>query len=112
MEEKNKEIKEIIFNPENVEITYETDVKEIITKDYEGYKKLYDGWLLEEPIFISDIYKNEMRDLFFAAKNRNLSIMQLNNFLTEDNREEATKFIKYMRKRNYTEERKKWIKKQ
>jgi hypothetical protein len=111
MEEKGKEIKEIIFKTDIIEITYETDIIEIINKDCNGYKKLYELWLIEQPVFISDIYKIQMRDLYLASRNKELSINELNNFLSEENRNEAIKFINYMRKRDLSEERKKWTKK-
>ena len=112
MEEKGKEIKEIIFTPETIEITYETDVKEIITKNNIGYTNLYNAWIKENPVFISDIYKMEMRDLYYSSRNNELSISVLNNFFREENKENAKKFINYMRKRDLTEEKKKWTKKQ
>ena len=108
MEQLDKEIKELVLTPTTIEITYENDVIEIVNKNGEGYKKLYDAWLLEQPMFISDIYKTQMRDLNFAARNNQECINNLNNFLSQENQEEALKFITYMRKRDLTFERQKW----
>jgi len=108
MEQEGEEIKTISFTDTNVEIIYANDIKEIIKKDNEGYKKIYDAWLVQQPMFISDIFKTQMRDLTFAARNTYPSILQMNKFLSEENREEALKFIEYMRKRDLTFERQKW----
>jgi len=108
MEEQNEEIKTIVFLDKAIEITYNNNVKETIVKDKEGYKKLYDAWLLEQPMFISDIYKSQMRDLTYASRNNITALGQINNFLSESNKDEALKFIIYMRKRDLTNERQKW----
>lgn len=108
MEYLDKEIKQLILTPTTIEITYENNIIEIVNKNGDGYKKLYDAWLLEQPMFISDIYKTQMRDLNFAARNNHESINNLNNFLSQENQDEALKFITYMRKRDLTFERQKW----
>jgi len=109
MEETDKKIKNLILTTTTIEIIYENDVIEIINKNKDGYKKLYDGWLLEKPMFISDIYKMQMRDLNFASRNNQESLNNLNLFFDENNYNEALKFIEYMRKRkNLTFDKDKW----
>lgn len=110
MEYLENEIVDVIFTDTNFTITYDNNETEVVEKNKEGYKKLYDAWLLEQPMFISDIYKTQMRDLAFATRNNSSSLNQLNNFLSEGNKIEAIKFITYMRKRDLTFEREKWIK--
>jgi hypothetical protein len=110
MEYLENEIVDVIFTDTNFTITYDNSKTEVVEKNKEGYKKLYDAWLLEQPMFISDIYKTQMRDLAFATRNNAASLNQLNNFLSEGNKTEAIKFITYMRKRDLTFEREKWIK--
>ena len=83
MEQPDEEIKTISFTETTVEIIYANDISEIITKDSAGYKKLYDAWLVQQPMFISDIYKMQMRDLTFAARNTIPSVLQMNKFLSE-----------------------------
>ena len=83
----------------------------IIEKNKDGYKKLFDAWLIEQPMFISDIYKTQMRDLNFASRGNETSINHLNSFIKEENKAEVIKFITYMRKRDLTFEKSKWIKK-
>jgi len=108
MEELEQDIKDLILTETTIEITYMNNVIEIVNKNAAGYKKLHDAWLLEQPMFISDIYKTQMRDLNFAARNNQTSLNNLNLFFTPDNKEEALKFIIYMRKRDLTYERQKW----
>ena len=108
MEESDKEIKSLLLTPTTIEITYENDITEVVTKDSSGYKKIHDAWLLEQPMFISDIYKTQMRDLSYASRNNISSLNQLNTFFSEENHDEALKFITYMRKRDLTYERQKW----
>jgi len=110
MEYLENEIKTIEYG-EIIKIVYDNDEIELIERNKEGYKKLYDAWLKEQPMFISDIFKTQMRDLTFATRGNESSINQLNSFLSEENAEQATKFIVYMRKRDLTFERSKWIKK-
>lgn len=108
MEEIEQDIKDLILTETTIEITYMNDVKEVVNKNAAGYKKLHDAWLLEQPMFISDIYKTQMRDLNFAARNNQQSLNSLNLFLSPENKDEALKFIIYMRKRDLTFERQKW----
>ena len=82
-----------------------------VEKNKEGYRGLYDAWLKEQPMFISDIFKTQIRDLTFASRGNEISLNQLNNFLSDENKEQAVKFIVYMRKRDLTFERAKWTKK-
>ena len=111
MEQPEEEIKSVIFNENTINITYMNDIEEIITRNTEGYKKLYDAWLKEQPMFISDKYKMQMRSLnFILKKNNETAIQELNSFLSENNREEALNFIKYMRTRDLTFEKQKWNK--
>jgi len=110
MEYLENEIIEISFTPEIVTITYDNNQTEIINKTKEGYKLLYDGWLKEQPMFISDIFKTQMHDLSFAARGYNDKINNMNNYLMEENKEEALRFIVYMRKRDLKFERAKWTK--
>jgi len=108
MEYLENEITEIVFTHNTITITYDNNEIEIVEKTKEGYKKLYDAWLKEQPMFISDIFKTQIRDLSFAYRNNETSFNQMNNFLTEANREQALAFIVYMRKRDLTFEKAKW----
>jgi len=109
MDYKELDITELNFENNNLLITYSNNEVEILPKNFDTYSKLYDDWLLDQPMFISDIFKTQMRDLFFVAKNNDInSLNSLNSFLSESNKDEVLKFITYMRKRDLTEEKKKW----
>ena len=86
MEYKDIDIKSVSFDDTNIYITYSNDMNEIIIKNAESYLDLYDDWLLDNPMFICDKYKTQMRHLFFAGKNNDReSINSLNDFLSENN---------------------------
>lgn len=108
MEQPEQQVKDIIFTDIDFKIIYDNDTEETIQKNQEGYKILYDAWLVEQPMFISDIYKTQMRDLNFASRGNQSSINQLNLFIVEENKTEVIKFINYMRNRDLTFERQKW----
>ena len=109
MEFKELDIKFISINDDAITVTYSNDNIEIIPKTWESYLNMYNEWILDNPVFITDIYKDQMRHLFFAGENRDQnSINYLNTFFSDANKEEALKFIVYMRKRDLTNERKKW----
>jgi len=111
MENLEQEIKSIEYNEIIISIEYENNNIEIVEKNKDGYRKLYDAWLKEQPMFISDIYKTQMRDLTFASRGNENALNDLNTFLSENNKEQATEFIIYMRKRDLTYEKSKWTKK-
>jgi hypothetical protein len=104
-------IKDVVFTNETIELTYENDEKEIVEKTKEGYKKLYNAWLKENPMFISDKFKTQMRDLTYASNGNMTNLNEINGFLSEGNREKAIEFMTYMRTRDLTYERSKWTKK-
>ncbi len=110
MEYVEEQIKDIVMTNDEIQITYMNDMIEVIGKNKEGYKKMYDGWLVEQPRFISDIYKTQMRDLFFASRGNMTNINNLNNFFIENNKTDVLKFLTYMRSRDLTFERDKWNK--
>jgi hypothetical protein len=110
MEYPEEDVVDVSLTDTNINIVYQNGGNEIITKDKEGYKKMYDEWLLEQPMFISDIYKTQMRDLSFGSRNNQKSVDNLNKFFSESNKTEVIKFINYMRKRDITFEKEKWIK--
>jgi len=110
MEYPNENVVDVILTEIEIKILYENGETEIITKNKEGYKLMYDEWLKEQPMFISDIYKTQMRDLSFGYRNNQSSLENLNNFFTEANKIEVIKFLNYMRKRDLTFEKDKWIK--
>jgi len=110
MDYPEEDVVDVNLTDTEINIIYQSGGTEIITKNKDGYKKMYDGWLVEQPMFISDIYKTQMRDLSFGSRNNQSSVDNLNNFFRQDNKEEIIKFLNYMRKRDLTFEKNKWIK--
>jgi hypothetical protein len=110
MDYPEEDVVDVNLTDTEINIIYQSGGTEIITKNKDGYKKMYDGWLVEQPMFISDIYKTQMRDLSFGSRNNQSSVDNLNNFFRQDNKEEIIKFLNYMRKRDLTFDKNKWIK--
>jgi hypothetical protein len=110
MEYPEEDVVDVSLTDTDINIVYQNGGNGILTKDKEGYKKMYDEWLLEQPMFISDIYKTQMRDLSFGSRNNQTSVDNLNKFFSENNKTEVIKFLNYMRKRDITFEKAKWIK--
>lgn len=104
-------IKDVVFTNETIELTYENNKKEVVKKTKEGYKDLYNAWLKENPMFISDKFKTQMRDLTYASNGNATNLNDINNFLSENNKVKVIEFITYMRTRDLTFERSKWTKK-
>ncbi len=110
MEHPEEDVVDVILSDVDINIIYQNGGTEVITKNKEGYKIMFDEWLLEQPMFISDIFKTQMRDLSFGSRNNQTSVNNLNNFFVENNKTEVIKFLNYMRKRDLTFEKQKWIK--
>lgn len=110
MEFPEEDVVDVSLTDTNINIIYQNGGTEKITKNKEGYKLMFDAWLLEQPMFISDIYKTQMRDLSFGSRNNQASVDNLNKFFSESNKTEVIKFLNYMRKRDITFEKAKWIK--
>jgi len=110
MEYPEEDVVDVILTETEIKIIYQNGGNEILTKDKDGYKRMFDEWLKEQPMFISDIFKTQMRDLSFGSRNNQASVNNLNNFFSENNKTEVIKFLNYMRKRDLTFEKQKWIK--
>jgi len=110
MEYPEEDVVDVILTETEIKIIYQNGGNEILTKDKDGYKRMFDEWLKEQPMFISDIFKTQMRDLSFGSRNSQTSVNNLNNFFSENNKTEVIKFLNYMRKRDLTFEKQKWIK--
>lgn len=63
------------------------------------YLNIYDSFIKDVPVFISDKHKQIMKHINFVKinKDKELSIKSLENFFS--NNENATKFLKYIRTR-------------
>ena len=111
MENINNKIVDIVFNENNMIISYDNEQTETLAIGKETYSKMYKEWLVEQPPFISDIYKQNMNNIILSSIHNNIDCANtLNNFFVENNKQEVIKFINYMRGRDLTQEKLKWNK--
>jgi len=111
MENINNKIVDIVFNENNMIISYDNEQTETLSIGKETYSKMYKEWLVEQPPFISDIYKQNMNNIILSSIHNNIDCANtLNNFFVENNKQEVIKFINYMRSRDLTQEKLKWNK--
>ncbi len=98
----NTEIKKII-------ITYDNEQKEELIVCNDMYNNIRKTWLIDQPPFISDRYKSIMNNIILACIHKNeRCICDLNAYFSVGNEENVKSFFDYMRKRDLTEEKKKW----
>ncbi len=92
-------------------ITYDNEMTETLVIGKETYDKMYKEWLVEQPPFISDVYKQMMNNIILSSIHNNPKcIAELNGFFRVENKEEVMSFIIYMRGRDLTQEKLKWNK--
>lgn len=109
MENLNNEIVSLVIENNVIQIKYDNDKQEEIQIDEIFYFNMRKLWLISQPPFISDRYKNVMNDIILACIHKNRRcIGELNNFFSAGNENNVKDFLTYMRKRDLTEEKKKW----
>lgn len=103
MEHLGQDIKDVFIDEENfkIKITYSNNEVEEIVKGHEGYSIMHREWLVQQPPFISDIFKVQMRDITLVTINNDPKCLtNINSFFVNENKEEVKKFLKYMRERD------------
>ena len=109
MENLNNEIVTLVIENNVIQIRYDNDTQEEIEIDEIFYSNMRNLWLISQPPFISDRYKYVMNDIILACIHKNKRcISELNNFFAKGNEDSVKDFLTYMRKRDLTEEKKKW----
>lgn len=109
MENLNNEIVTLVIENNVIQIRYDNDTQEEIEIDEIFYSNMRNLWLISQPPFISDRYKNVMNDIILACIHKNKRcISELNNFFAKGNEDSVKDFLTYMSKRDLTEEKKKW----
>jgi hypothetical protein len=112
MENIENSIVSINIVDEQINILYDNDMTETLMINKDTYKKMRDNWLIDQPPFISDKYKKQMNNIILSViQNKQSCISELKSFFTQENIVEVTNFFVYMRNRDLTEEKSKWIKK-
>jgi hypothetical protein len=109
MEHTNNEIVSLVITGDVIKVTYDNNAVEELTKSHELYSTMRTYWLVSQPPFISDRHKDMMNNIILASIHKNAkSIVALDTFFSEGNEEQVKTFLTYMRKRDLTEEKKKW----
>ena len=94
-----------------ISIKYDNDALEELVVSPEMYANIKAKWLVEQPPFISDRYKNIMNNIILGCIHKNeRCIGELNSYFSVGNEVDVMAFFNYMRKRDLTEEKKKWRK--
>lgn len=94
-----------------INIKYDNDAVEELVVSPEMYANIKAKWLVDQPPFISDRYKNIMNNIILGCIHKNeRCIGELNSYFSVGNEVDVTAFFNYMRKRDLTEEKKKWRK--
>jgi len=98
MENLTNTITDLIINDNNIIITYDNSSIEIIPITLESYKNMYNFWIINEPVFISDKFKSVL-NLLILVNNDDKYVSKLNEFFNEGNVVNVKAFIIYMRGR-------------
>ena len=94
-----------------INIKYDNDAVEELVVSPEMYANIKAKWLVDQPPFISDRYKNIMNNIILGCIHKNeRCIGELNSYFSVGNEVDVTAFFNYMRKRDLTEDKKKWRK--
>jgi hypothetical protein len=94
-----------------INIKYDNDAVEELIVSPEMYAAMKAKWLVDQPPFISDRYKNIMNNIILGCIHKNeRCIGELNSYFAVGNEADVMAFFNYMRKRDLTEEKKKWRK--
>jgi hypothetical protein len=109
MDHLNNEIESLVIEDNIIKITYDNDAFEEIEICDAFFANMRTTWLISQPPFISDRYKNVMNDIILACIHKNQRcICELKIFFAPGNEQAVKEFLTYMRKRDLTEEKKKW----
>lgn len=93
----------------SMSINYDNNAIETLPINRETFVKMHDAWLIQQPPFISDLYKLQMRNIILTTINNNLKCLaDLCKYFSNGNEVEIKKFLTYMRKRDLTYEKSKW----
>lgn len=95
MENLENAITDVIIIDDNIFITYDNGAIETLPKTVDTYKRMYEMWVKDEPVFISDKFKPMLNNLILINSN----IKKINEFFVESNIENVKRFLIYMRGR-------------
>lgn len=111
MEHLGQEVTDVNIDAGHINITYANGGIEQMVKGEPGYRIMHTEWLVEQPPFISDIFKVQMRDITLVTINNDQKCLNsINEFFVNENKEQVVKFLNYMRKRDLTQAKSIWTK--
>ena len=101
MENQGIEIQSVELASGNINVLFVNGATESYPNTLETYKLFHEKWLVNNPPFISDTHKIQMRNIILASINNNPKcISDLNKYFSSPNEEIVKKFLTYMRKRD------------
>lgn len=113
MENLNDFIQQVDCSNNMIKILYSSGAIENLTNDSVTYDKMYDTWIKNNDVFITDKYKIEMRNISLSFLQKNKACLnELNKFFQQENNDKVKDFLTYMRNRKslLETERQKWNK--
>jgi|SaaInl85LU_5_DNA_1037374.scaffolds.fasta_scaffold17797_3 hypothetical protein len=98
MEHVGIDIQSVEISNDVINITYVNNQ----TENFKiSYKTMYESWIKNTPMFLTDKYKTTLRNISFAAIQSNQScINQLDKFFQKGNEKNIQDFLVYMRNRS------------
>lgn len=109
MEQDSQAIVSVSLQDCVISVVYENGEVENLPVSKDTFASMHNKWLLNQPPFISDLYKVQMRNIILATINNNQKcISDLCTYFSVGNEEEVKRFLTYMRNRDLTEEKNKW----
>lgn len=114
MENPGIEISTVDLSNGNITVTYANGAIEVLPNTEQTRRDMHEHWIRQNPPFISDKFKIEMRNLALSCINGDEKCCcAAESFFSPPNEDKVMKFFTYMRKREsiLPEERAKWTKK-
>lgn len=114
MEHAGIDISSVDLSNQTITVTYANGAKESLANNQESHHKMYKVWLKPNPVFISDKFKVEMKNISLSCVNGNEKCCcDTKSFFSPPNEEKVKQFFTYMRQRDTVlpDQRSKWTKK-
>lgn len=101
MENPGIDIQSVQLASGNIVVAFVNGATESYPNTADTYKLFHDKWLKDNPPFISDRYKVQMRNIILASINNNTKcINDMKKYFETPNEETVKKFFTYMRNRD------------
>jgi len=113
MENLDDTIQQVDCSSDMIKILYSSGAIESLSNDSVTYNKMYETWIKNNDVFITDKYKIEMRNISLVYLQKNKACLnELSMFFQQKNNDKVKDFLTYMRNRKtlLETERQKWNK--